>query len=67
MALQPFWPWPLFQFLNPIHDGRTPQTRDQPVAKPLPTHRINAYRHLYLEWDSNPWSQCSSEQRQFMP
>jgi hypothetical protein len=23
-------------------------------------HRINAYRHSCLEWDSNPRSQCSS-------
>jgi hypothetical protein len=38
MDLQPFfWLLPLFQFLNPIH--RTPWTGDQPVAKPLPTHR----------------------------
>jgi hypothetical protein len=34
MALQPFGPWRLFQFLNP-----SPWTGDQPVAKPLPTHR----------------------------
>jgi hypothetical protein len=35
-------PWPLFQFLNPTHRhtvGRTPWTGDQPVARPLPTHR----------------------------
>jgi hypothetical protein len=49
MALQSFvGPWPLFQFLNSITVGRTPWTRDQtedsldgdqPVARPLPTHR----------------------------
>jgi hypothetical protein len=38
MALQPFGPWPLFQFLNPIH-GTTPWTGDQPVARPLPIGR----------------------------
>jgi hypothetical protein len=27
-----------FSFPNPIH-GRTPWTGDQPVARPLPTHR----------------------------
>jgi hypothetical protein len=35
----PFGPWPLFQFLNPYTVGRTPWTRDQPVARPLPAHR----------------------------
>jgi hypothetical protein len=30
-------------------------------------HGINAHRHAYLEWDSNPRSQCSSWRRQFMP
>jgi hypothetical protein len=41
MALHPFvGPWPLLQFRNLFHtDARTPWTRDQPVAMPLPTHR----------------------------
>jgi hypothetical protein len=26
---------------------------DQPVTRPLPTHRINAHRHACLEWDSS--------------
>jgi hypothetical protein len=41
MALQPFvGPWPFFQFRNFFYiDGRTPWTRDQPVARPLPTQR----------------------------
>jgi hypothetical protein len=40
MALQPFVvPWPLLQFLNPIHSRSTPWTGNQPVARPLPTHR----------------------------
>jgi hypothetical protein len=30
-------------------------------------HRINAYMHPCLEWDSNPRSQLSSERRKFMP
>jgi hypothetical protein len=51
-------------------DGRTPWTSDQPTqARCLHTvqrkHGIN--RHLCLEWDSNPRSQCSTERRQFMP
>jgi hypothetical protein len=57
-----------FQFFNPTHTvGRTAWKRDQPVTRPLPTHRINAHRHPFLEWDSNPWYQRSSERRQFMP
>jgi hypothetical protein len=41
MALQPFvGPWPLLQFRNHFYtDGRTPWTSDQPVARPLHTHR----------------------------
>jgi hypothetical protein len=54
-------PWPPFQFLNLYTVGRTPWTGDQPVARPLPTHRttqqrINAHRHPCLECDSNPRS-----------
>jgi hypothetical protein len=30
-------------------------------------YRINAHRHPYLEWDSNPRSQRSSGRRRFMP
>jgi hypothetical protein len=44
-------PWPLFfSFLILYTFGRTPLTGDQPVARPLPTHRINAHRHPCLEW-----------------
>jgi hypothetical protein len=40
MALQPFVvPWCLFNFVIFYADGRTPWTRDQPVARPLPKHR----------------------------
>jgi hypothetical protein len=61
MALQSFvGPWPLFHFFNPW-------TGDQPVTRPLPIHRMNAYRHPCLEWGSNPWSQQSSKRRQFVP
>jgi hypothetical protein len=31
--------WPLFQFLNLHRVGRTPWTGDEPIARPLPTHR----------------------------
>jgi hypothetical protein len=69
MVLQLFvGPWPLLQFRNLLHtDGRAPWTSDQPVARPLPTHRTTqtqkkcTHRHSCLEWDSNPWSQRWSE------
>jgi hypothetical protein len=42
--------------------GRNNWTREQPVARSLPTrdntNRINAYRYPCLEWDSNPRCQC---------
>jgi hypothetical protein len=39
-ALQPFvGPWPLSQLLNLYTVGRNPWMGDQPVARPLPTHR----------------------------
>jgi hypothetical protein len=40
MSLQSFvGPWPLFQFLDLYRVSRTPWTGDQPVARPLPSHR----------------------------
>jgi hypothetical protein len=71
MALQLFvGPWLLFQFPNIYIVGRTPWTRDQPVARPLTctqyTNRINAHRHICLELDSNPRPRCLSGRRQFM-
>jgi hypothetical protein len=55
-------PWLLFQFLNLYTVGRTPWMGDQPVPRPLPTHkhRINAHRHSCFEWDSNVISQFLS-------
>jgi hypothetical protein len=35
----PCGPWLLFQFLNLYIVSRTPWTGDQPVTRPLPTHR----------------------------
>jgi hypothetical protein len=49
-----------FQFHNLYKVGMTSWTGDQPVARPLPTHRINAGRHSCLERHSNQRSQCSS-------
>jgi hypothetical protein len=62
MTLQRFaGPWPLLQFRNLFYtEARTPYTSDQPIVRPLPTHRatqtLNKRPHRYpcLEWDSNP-------------
>jgi hypothetical protein len=35
----PCGPWPIFSFLILYTVGSTPWTGDQPVTKPLPTHR----------------------------
>jgi hypothetical protein len=57
-----------FSFLILYTVGWTPWRGDQPVERPpLPTHKINAHRHPYLEWDSNPRSHCSSGRRRFIP
>jgi hypothetical protein len=62
-----------FSFLILYTDGRTAWTGDQPIARPLPTHRTTqtqnrrTYRYPCLEWDSNPRSQCLRERGQFMP
>jgi hypothetical protein len=44
------------RFLNHVDSGLviTPWAEDQPSARSLPTHRINADIHPRLEWDSNP-------------
>jgi hypothetical protein len=61
-----------FSFLILFTFGKTPWTGDEPVARPLPTYRTtqtqnkSIHRHPCLEWDSNPRSQCSRGQRQFM-
>jgi hypothetical protein len=56
----PCGPWSPFQFLNLYMGGRTPWTGDQPVARSVPIHRINAHRHPCLQSDSNQCSRCSS-------
>jgi hypothetical protein len=37
----PCGPWTLFQFLNLYTVGTIPCTGDQPIARPLPTHRTS--------------------------
>jgi hypothetical protein len=54
-----------FRFLILYTVDRTPWTGEQPVVRPLPTHRTT-HTHPCLERDSNPRSQRSSERRQFM-
>jgi hypothetical protein len=74
VALQPFvGPWPPFQFLDLFTQSvgllgrgiRPPQGRYLHTGQHK--HRINAYEHPCLKWDSNPRSQCLSGRRQFMP
>jgi hypothetical protein len=57
----------IFSFLILHTVGRIPWKGDQPVARPLPTHRTTQAQNKRLDWDSNPGSQCSSGRRQFMP
>jgi hypothetical protein len=60
-----------FLFLYLYTVGSTPWREDQPVAKPLPTHRTtqtqNKWTHSYFECYSNPRPQCSSGWRRYMP
>jgi hypothetical protein len=55
MALQPFvGPWPPFSFLILYRVGRTPWTGNQPVARPLPTHRTAQTQNKRTQ-TSKPW------------
>jgi len=49
--------------------GRTPRTGDRPIARSLPTWDSTAQKNagIYpcIERDSNPRSQCSSDQRPY--
>jgi hypothetical protein len=73
-ALQTFdGPWPLFQFLDLftqsvglLRRGISP-SQGRYLHTGQHKHRINAYTHPCLNWDSNPRSQCFSGRRQFMP
>jgi hypothetical protein len=64
--------WPIFQFLNPYTVCRTPWTREQPVARPVPTRSTTQTQNKRTEtpmpeWDSNSRSQRSSKRRQLIP
>jgi hypothetical protein len=56
VVLQPFvGPWPLLQFRKLFYVvGRTPWTSDQPVARPLPTHRTTQTQNKCTQ-TSMPW------------
>jgi hypothetical protein len=45
----PYGPWPVLHFLNPRTAGRTPWTEDQPVARPLPTHRTTQTQNIHTQ------------------
>jgi hypothetical protein len=67
-------PWPLLQFRNHFFTqtvGLLGRVINSSQGRYLHTgqHKQNKrkHRHPYLEWDSNPRSQRSSERRQFMP
>jgi hypothetical protein len=49
LSLSPFRTCPLFQFLILYTVGRTPWTGDQPVARPLPTHRTTQAQNKRIE------------------
>jgi hypothetical protein len=61
-----------FAFIIRHTVGKTPWTGDQPVTRPLPTHRTTQTQnrctqtHPWLEWDSNPGPQCLSGRRLFL-
>jgi hypothetical protein len=61
MILQPFLgPCSLLQFRNLFYTvGRTPWMGDQPIARPLPTHRATQTR--------NKRTETSMTQRRFEP
>jgi hypothetical protein len=67
MALQHFDLGRFFSFLILYTVSRSPWTGGQPVAKQLPTHRINAHRHPCFEWEPNRRPPAFSGRRLFMP
>jgi hypothetical protein len=48
-ALQPFGPWPLFQFLNLYTVGRTHWKGNQPVARPRSAHRTTKTQNKRIQ------------------
>jgi hypothetical protein len=65
---------PLIQFRNLFYtDGGTPWTSDQPVARPLPTHRTTQHKRVHTpnihapNGIRTPRSQRPRERKQFTP
>jgi hypothetical protein len=55
MTLQPVvGPWPHFPFTNLYTVGRTPSMGDQPVARPLPTHRTAQIQNKHIHTSMSP-------------
>jgi hypothetical protein len=66
------WALAAFQFPNLYTVGRTPWTCDQPVARPLPTHRTALTQNKLTQTSMplvgfEPTFQCSSKRRRFVP
>jgi hypothetical protein len=55
----PCGPWPPFQFLDLYTVGRAPWLGDQPVARPVPTHRT-AQTQNKRKQTSTPWARFES-------
>jgi hypothetical protein len=67
MALQSFVaPWQLFQCLNPIH-VRAPWTGNQPVTRPLPTHRTTQTHNKRAIWTHYPSVRASEDSSRLKP
>jgi hypothetical protein len=48
-------PWPIFSFLMLYRVSRTPCTADQPVASPLPSHRVSQTQNKHTNFDPSVW------------
>jgi hypothetical protein len=68
MALQPFFErWPFFSFflLYTVPEWGIKPSQVLYLYTEQHKHRINAHRHPFFEWDSNPRPQRSSGRRLF--
>jgi hypothetical protein len=66
MALQLIvGPWSLIQFLNLYTVGRSPWTGDQPVGRPLPTHRTTQTQNIHTHTDIHALSGIRTHDHKF--
>jgi hypothetical protein len=68
LLYRPYGTWLFLQFLNLYTVWRTPwmgvsQSQGRCLNTEQHKNRLNAHRHPWLEWDSNPRSQGSSRRR----